>query len=258
MRYGFYQLHRDLFEDQEIQVLRDRCVSLFQQFEADNKMSMIRVFKNREKDIRSFRQFEDILRWFWSTPLPGLFQAIYQEPPALMVDFLTVRRHQVGSTTSHVNWHADVNFAGATGPMMICWLPLDPVGVSAPGIEFCLPRHKATREILHAGWAKVISAGENSSLVDRDLDRLYGVGNYRIEGHTLDIGDCFVFDRYTVHRTQRLTNITSNRYAVEFRIASSNLAPRELKGNESLIFSRYSHAENRIELLTAAQLYAKA
>lgn len=255
MRYGFYQLHRDLFEDDEIRYLRDRAVPLFQTFEVDNKMSMIKPFEARAEQPRSFGLLEDVLRWFWSSPFPGLFRSLYEHEPALMIDFLTVRHHAVGSTFSHVAWHADVNFAGAAGPMMVCWVPLDPVGETAPGLEFCQPRHKATQAALHSGWYKVLSRGKNRSLQDEDLASLYGVDNYRTEGHVLDIGDCYVFDRYTVHRTQRMTQATAARYAIEFRVTSRTLSPRHEIEDGHLVLSVYDRANSRIDIMTAPQLY---
>lgn len=255
MRYGFYQLHRDLFEDEEIGRLRDACVAVFPRYAENNKLSMATVFHNRAEDPESFTQLEEVLKWFWTSPFPGIFHAIHKEVPALMIDLLSVRYHQRDSSASHVGWHADANFMTASGPMMVCWVPLDSVGETAPGLEFCLPRQKADRETLHLGWRDVIRKADKGMIWDEDLPKLYGIGNYRTEASVLEPGDCYIFDRYTVHRTQRLETVTTDRYAIEFRIASRRIPARRVSLDEDLMMSVFNPATNRIDIMSAPQLY---
>gem|GEM_PF-5148558 len=255
MRYGFYQLHRALFEEVEVRLLRDFCLKLYSLSAQNSKAGFLKAFNERAENPLNMANLEGVLKWFWGSPFPGYFQALYRDEPALMIDFLTVRHHAPSSQASHVSWHADANFGGNKGPIMVCWVPLDPVGRTAPGLDFCLPLRKVDEDVLNRGWAEVIRGGENSTIGDADLDRLYGIGNHTTETHVLNVGDCYVFDRYTVHRTQRLQKTTTDRYAVEFRITSKRVPPRLDQSYQQMILSIRDHARNSIDILTGAQLY---
>jgi hypothetical protein len=255
MRYGFYQLHRALFEEREILKLRDVSLAVYSTYGRDNKVTFLRAFENREADPRGMLHLEEVLKWFWASPFPTFFKALYDHEPALMIDFLTVRHHEIGSDTSHVEWHADANFGGMNGPVMVCWVPLDPVGETSPALEFCLPNRKVDEDILRRGWSDVLTTGRNRTVSDGELDRLYGIGNHRVEAHALRVGDCYVFDRYTVHRTQKLARTTRDRYAIEFRIASRTLPPRTDSFINSMILSTRDAARNSIDIVDGKRLY---
>jgi hypothetical protein len=257
MRFAYVQLHRDLFTEPEIAALRDACVPLYEHYAVDNTLPMGRVFAHRHEDKDGLARLERLLLWFWNTPLPGIFQAMHGTAPALQLDFLSVRRHDPGNRESHVAWHADANFTAGpgAGPLMTCWVPLNPVGEDAPGLDFCVPLRKPSGAVLHERWLQVMKRSADGSFTDEGLDEIYGTGNYRIESHRLDPGDCHVFDRYMIHRTQRLETVTRARYAVEFRVVSRSVPARSVSANPGAALCVQDPETGGLTILTAQQLY---
>lgn len=92
-------------------------------------------------------------------------------------------------------------------------------------------------------------------ILDEDLPKLYGIGNYLTESSVLEPGDCYIFDRYTVHRTQRLETVTTDRYAIEFRVVSRHNPARRVSPDEELLVSSFNPGTKRIDIMSAQQLY---
>lgn len=138
---------------------------------------------------------------------------------------------------------------------MTCWVPLDPVGEVAPGLEFCVPHRRPKGATLHERWRQVMGRSADGSFPDRGLEDIFGAGNYRIESHTLDPGDCYVFDRYMIHRTQRLESNTAARYAVEFRVVSRTVPARSVSANPGAALCIQDPKTGGLTILTAQQLY---
>jgi hypothetical protein len=254
MQYGFYQIHRGLFSVSEIAELRAACVAVFAEFSIENKMSFRRVVDVRHKRPDAMAHLETVLNWFWTSSLPRLFKALHEHEPALMIEFMTVRRHTAGETFSHVQWHADANFGSENSPMLVCWVPLDPVGETAPSLQFCTPRLVVSDFATHrAKWSAAAEGNSRGVLSDYDLDDLYGPGGYRVETPILNIGDCCTFDRFTVHRTQPMAMASTHRHAIEFRVVSRSIPPSTGPTDSHIVLSVRDGED--VTILKAGVLY---
>jgi ectoine hydroxylase-related dioxygenase (phytanoyl-CoA dioxygenase family) len=109
------------------------------------------------------------------------------------------------------SWHQDgglgVAFPAEPGampamtPLVTCWIPLDPCGVDAPGLEFVTER---LDELLHY-----------TELADEKLKRRFAPEKFTAP--PLEPGDGLIFLNGTLHRTHVAPRMSRNRRSVEYR-----------------------------------------
>lgn len=197
---------------------------------------------------------EGVIAWFWASPLPALYRTLVGQEPALLIDFTTVRRHVPGRADSRVAWHADANFTGLSGTMRVMWVPVDPVGVDAPGLEFAFPTEPVRRRTIEEYLMKA-SGNPGHTLAEDDVLAMFG-GAYRSWRPTLDPGDVLVFDQWGFHRTDPRLDRKA-RTAIEFRMVSLVDPPRRVMVERRLTASALT-ADGRWVLRPAAELVAAA
>lgn len=157
---------------------------------------------------------------FWASGIPDYFTAVYGVPCALWLNFCTIRQHLPGDGSTHVTWHLDANFFGADRQSLVGWVPLDPVGTDAPGLDFCLPIQPISEQ--QAAPVREAS-GHFPKLFDDDaIRRAFGPNNTEIVTEPMNPGDIAFFDNSVLHRTQVLPATTRARIAIEFRMTSAS------------------------------------
>lgn len=191
-----------------------------------------------------------LVNFFWNkSPFPNYFQALFGKDPLLLLDFLTIRHHESGTRSTHVEWHLDANFHGYVVPMLTGWVPLDPVGVDAPGLEFLHIENVDALDIIRRWQALRASLehGASVSVGDESLSEMLDQYQTRTMVPTLGPGDCLIFDQLQFHRTQPIAG-TKSRTAIEFRFASRDKRPLEWNAEDfaKLMVSTRENGEIRI------------
>lgn len=192
-----------------------------------------------------------IVHLFWKTPIPKYYEDLHQDPCALWLDFTTLRYHTTGRSATFVPWHFDFNFFSNDKRGLIAWVPFDTVGVTAPGLEFCFPRHRIPNE----NFVNVFKNGvPPATLDDEALELLFGPDNQQRFSPEVGAGDVIFFDAYTLHRTQPLPRATTSRLAIEFRMTSAT-APSERLRSEPKSGLSYLDEDGAVAARSAAELY---
>jgi|GEM_PF-5746560 len=193
-----------------------------------------------------------IVDLFWRTPVPEHYQSVFQVPCALMLNFTTLRQHLAGHTQTHVDWHFDYNFFGNDPSSMVAWVPLDPVGENAPGLELCLPKDEVPRE----NFVRLFRDGRPPTTLDAEaIDLLYGRDNHQRIAPKLGPGDALLFDKLVLHRTQLMPNATADRLAIEFRMTSAKAPSSRIRADPRLSLS-YRAEDGTVRAAPAAHLFS--
>lgn len=178
-----------------------------------------------------------LLRLFWVSPIPAVYSEVFGEDCALWLDFCTLRQHRAGNTSSHVAWHFDYNFFGNYQRALVAWVPFDPVGTDAPGLEFCLP----VDELSADDFARVLENGRMpGSFSDAEVDRLFGTKERRLVIPQIGLGDIALFTSLILHRTQSMPEARADRLAIEFRMVSVSNPPPRQKNEQQGLYSMLS------------------
>ncbi|EDP63069.1 hypothetical protein BAL199_29867 [alpha proteobacterium BAL199] len=173
-----------------------------------------------------------IIDWFWLSVIPEMYHRLTGHSPALLVDFTTVRRHIPGRQETRVGWHIDANFVGFDGAMCVFWVPVDPVGEHAPGLEFAVPAEPVERTAIERAWIDV-KARSASTFSDADVAVMHGDAAVEYWRPSLQPGDFLVFDQWAVHRTDPRLD-SAARTAIEFRVFSPESPPRRVASDDRL------------------------
>jgi hypothetical protein len=126
-----------------------------------------------------------------------------------------------GRPQNYTTWTDVTNFYGFDVPMLTFWVPLSPVGKTAPGLDFLRidppPTHAALKQLWQRVHAKATELRAAASLETDELGAVFP-GTLSIDTKAMDPGDFAVFDQYVPHRTQALEKSVDYRIAVEFRV----------------------------------------
>lgn len=180
----------------------------------------------KPRDEKDKNLVKELTRFFWQSPIPNFYRDKYKEEPLFLAEFCTFRRKLPVPDDKYLPWHLDANFYGFEIPMLTFWMPLVDVGVQAPGLEFCLPRHSVPAEQIMSKWSSLRSAKRPFTLTDAQIP--WFMETEDIDRSTIQIGpgDVAVFDQYVLHRTERNEKASTVRIAIEFRIASASRLPK--------------------------------
>lgn len=169
-----------------------------------------------------------IMDWFWASPIPRLFAERHGERPAAVLNFTTIRHHARGQDSTHAPWHLDANFLGFGGPLMVGWVPVDPVGRQAPGLDLALPTGPVPRSHLARYWAANLNR-ERYDIDDAEIRAAYGGVPFEVRTPVLEPGDLLTFDQSLFHRTQSIAGASRDRTAIEFRMVGPSDPPERLR-----------------------------
>lgn len=192
---------------------------------------------------------DQTVEWFWRSPLPAIVAELVGETPMLLVEFTTIRRHTPGRAGTRVGWHLDANFVGLDNRTITAWLPVDPVGFDAPGLEFAIPQMPVSTGAIERALATAEPNG--GTLTDDQLAATLG-GRFQSWRPRLDPGDILLFDQWTFHRTDPAVD-RAPRTAIEFRMVAPSNPPRRLL-SEDWILASVPAADDRWTIDSAVNL----
>ncbi len=201
--------------------------------------------------------FTALMRLFWGGPLPNAYRTAFDREPLLLIDLCKFRTQTADLPQHYVPWHLDANFYSFEVPLMTAWIPLVPVGVDAPGLEFGVPTGEVSEIEIRRYWEGLERRPEGGrSIETEDLEALLGPGVKRI-APPLEVGSCFIFDQYVPHRTQVLPTATKDRTALEFRVACANQGPGRLllEHAEKTLGARYDRVTEVLKILPLTRLF---
>jgi hypothetical protein len=148
-----------------------------------------------------------------------------------LVDNCSHRYHESGNAESRLGLHFDADFIGIRHLAVNLWVPLDPVGETAPGLTFLDPRVD-TRTFIEE-WRELIQRmpDPRRPLVRGRFDPDYVL---RVAGEqvpepmvtpVLAPGDALLFNQFIMHATQLMDGPHDLRRSFEFRVSSAGKIP---------------------------------
>lgn len=210
------------------------------------KISMGQFFRKAENEMQS-NLIKIFVQFFWNSFIPDFYRKTYYREPLLLLEFLTIRFHKPGNSSTNVDWHLDGNFYGFTVPLITAWMPLVEVGISAQGLEFAVPKRRINDAEMRQLWINItLSENKNRIVKDEQLEQFLSCPFRR---HTLPMspGDVCIFDQFMLHRTQVLPKATESRIAIEFRISDRNFFPPDIdpSNNRGMLVSWKNKNQNK-------------
>ena len=140
------------------------------------------------------------------------FRSLFDDNWWLDTNFTFIRRHR--STKKYLPWHIDADAANTASSADECvntWLPLDPVGKTAPSLELIPGSNKVMRNL-------PLQEGPNRARSDDWVKENIRAGSWVPRANP---GDAILFDHWTLHRTQRLAQENVLRTSCEFRFVTA-------------------------------------
>ncbi|MDF1791567.1 MAG: hypothetical protein P1U88_06625 [Thalassobaculaceae bacterium] len=242
------EIKRNWIAPEIVRELSGRCYQVAEgDFHKQNVLKLLTGIGGAEQA----KTAREIVELFWKTPIPDHYEEIHKDRCALWLNFTTLRHHQVGRIETYVSWHFDFNFFKQDHHGLIAWVPFDPVGETAPGLEFCLPQ----RPIPAENFAAVFKNGVPPATFDEaTLEQFFGPGNQRRFSPKFGPGDVALFDGFTLHRTQPMDHASTNRLAIEFRMTSATTPSERLRSEPGAGIS-YRLDDGTVAACSAAELY---
>lgn len=98
-----------------------------------------------------------------------------------------------------------------------CWIPLDPAGVDAPGLEVVRSPCRANFPRKVWGLASANAAYDGITIERERIVAEYGEA---FAAPAMAVGDCLIFSEHVIHRTYVTEAMTKPRINLEFRVFS--------------------------------------
>lgn len=176
----------------------------------------------------------DVARTLATTrPLGGILASLHQGPFSIDLDHAWLRRQY--APDRYPRWHAphgwhqdgalghdfaadptpDASGRGGLLPVVTCWIPLDPCGRDAPGLELI-----ATR------LDRLLAPAE---LTERAVSDAFGGADAWTP--EMQPGDVLLMHGGTLHRTHVTAGMTGDRTSVELRVFAAGNVPPRLAGD---------------------------
>ncbi len=102
-----------------------------------------------------------------------------------------------------------------------CWMPLDPAGIDAPGLE--VVRHPCAPNFPRRSWGlESENAAYDRITIERDrIVAEYGPDSFAAP--PFEIGDCLIFSEHVIHRTFVTPGMTRPRINLELRVFAESV-----------------------------------
>ena len=170
---------------------------------------------------------EALLQGFVSGPMHQRAMQLFGPDYLFLLDNCSIRRHVSQDASSTIAMHFDGMFLGSE-PAVNFWVPLDTVGDTLPGLNFC-----SNKAVEAAMWKMLCSAQERVGWASVDPDALerlipQGVKDQLANLLTtpqVEAGHCLLFSSGTLHATQTCPGWQGDRVYIEFRIAAPDAVP---------------------------------
>lgn len=135
------------------------------------------------------------------------------------------------NATVGIPMHTDGMYFNDSRYSVTVWIPLDPCGRDAPGLEVVIADHHDVRR--YAGFEASRAAPpdrkwnwhhyRDGAFDDAELRRHYGPDRWRAP--EFDIGDLMVFSNWAIHGSYRTPAMTKRRSAIQLRLESDSFDP---------------------------------
>ncbi len=150
---------------------------------------------------------------------------------AFLVDNCSLRYQEQANAESRLGFHFDADFIGMAQFSVNLWVPLDPVGESAPGLTFLNPQVDGTP--LLNDWRNMVksSADPRRPLIRGRFTADYVTRIAHAQGRqpfltpVLQPGDPLMFNQFVLHATQVMEGAHALRRSLEFRVAAAGAIP---------------------------------
>lgn len=187
----------------------------------------------KAKRVRSMQAFVGFLN---ATPIPDMARDILGGEIAISVQGTSIRDFRPDLKSYPALMHYDATVMGVGTPMLTSWIPLDPVGESAPSLIM------STRPNWpHEYWQKLVDgsdengmllpgAGASLAFSHHDLmERGAREAEWPFVEPVLALGDALLFDHQRIHGTQVSLPNPQRRRSLEIRYCSVESAKRVVK-----------------------------
>lgn len=171
---------------------------------------------------------EDAFRIFCDSRCLQAARILLRDEPVFVIPRCAFRYHEPGSAVSHLPFHVDGWFMGHDAPTLNFWIPLNDVGVTAPGLTYLRP--EIDPEPFLKAWFTNIATRSEKTFTAEDFETIYGrPADEVLFTPVLSAGSVSVFHHATPHATQRLPNGGDYRLSIEMRVGRRSGLPDNFK-----------------------------
>jgi hypothetical protein len=192
--------------------------------EIEHLASATIVFRSLAKTTEGRDFMLDVLEAFLHSPAFALYQQLFDDEIAFLLDVCQLRRQSPERHAPHVPYHQDLSFVGTDFMVVNSWIALDPCGpgAAAPGLELAGPR---VTEDLRIGGPPPRGAHyfDQLAIDAATVQRRFPAA----ARHHPDMapGDGVLFDQFTVHRTDVRPHHATERTSLEIRACRASSVP---------------------------------
>ncbi len=189
------------------------------------------------------RSMQSVVGFLNATPIPDRVREILGEDIVVPLQGTTIRDYRPEWRSHPSQMHFDATVLGAGTPIVTVWIPLDPVGRTAPSLVMSTlpnwPRECWQRlvENTDADGMLVPGGGKNLVFSHEDLfARAAEEAAWPFVEPVLEPGDVMLFDQQRVHGTQLSIDSPTRRRSMEIRFCSAESATRIRRLNPDVVF----------------------
>jgi ectoine hydroxylase-related dioxygenase (phytanoyl-CoA dioxygenase family) len=125
------------------------------------------------------------------------------------------------SSKSFIPYHQDSYTQDRrVAEVLNCWIPLDPAGVDAPGLE--VVRDRCRPDFPRKEWG-LASANAAYDRITIQRERIVAEYGEAFAAPAFEVGDCLIFSEHVIHRTYTTPAMTQPRINLEFRVFSRDV-----------------------------------
>lgn len=194
-------------------------------------------------NAKKVRSMQSVLGFLNATPIPAKVREILGDDFAISIQGTTIRDYRPEWRSRPSQMHFDATVLGAATPMVTVWIPLDPVGKTAPSLIMATQPHWPTDL-----WQRLVDstdehgmmlpgAGKRLSFSHEEVfARAKKEGGWPFEEPVLDLGDVMMFDHQRIHGTQLSIDNPGRRRSLEIRFCTRAAAKRVMELQPKTVF----------------------
>lgn len=186
---------------------------------------------------------QSVLGFLNRTPIPDLCRAALGSEIDCSIDKTLVRDFNPGHRPAPAPMHFDAHLYGPHVPMVTVWMPLNDVGLQAPGLSISTRPNwplaywnELVDGVDDTGHYDPMMAGPRSYPSNDIDDWAKREAEWPLIEPLLDAGDVAIFDHQHIHGTQTSIKRPSRRMSLEIRILPADRAKQLLKSGLEHMF----------------------
>ncbi|WPZ32919.1 phytanoyl-CoA dioxygenase family protein [Thalassobaculum sp. OXR-137] len=164
---------------------------------------------------------------FKGTEIEAVWHEVLGPDIALCLSSTIMRDFNPVNRPTPARWHYDAFLLGMSTPMLNTWVPLNDVGVTAPGMTMCRIPHWP-----HDYWQRAVEIADENGMIPATRqeevkysnDEILALAEKEPESPIFDTvlnaGDVIVFDHQHIHGTQHSLVNAGRRRSLEIRVVS--------------------------------------